>query len=158
MDAIGQIRNRFSFNDIDHERIKRNIEEYNFGIINSKKEYIKVNYKQINKKTRNFVMHVDKKDECLIKDKIYYGTFNVIYKGMNLNTKKDLLNPLKKQNNLLNLINKTYTVYSHYDKTNSGKNKYRDYEINLLELKKDLLKLKETNDKIYRHLNDKLFA
>ena len=161
VDAIGNIKNRFSFNNrksIDNERVKRNIKEYNFGMINSDNEIINTNYKSLNKEVRNFMQHIDEKDEALIRDNIYFGTFNVIYKGMNLNVKNDLLNPLKKQNNLLNLIDKTYVVYSENGKNKFGKAKYKELRINLIDLENELLKLKKVNDNIYSYLTDKIFC
>ena len=74
---------------------------------------------------------------------------------MNPSIKKDLLNPLKKQNNILNLIDKTYIVYSPEQK--DGKVKYIELKINLNDLNIDLLNLKKTNDTIFSYLNDSIF-
>ena len=158
IDAMGSIWNRFSFNNrsgIDDKRVNRNIKEYNFGKLDSNNQFINVNYKSFNKKIRNFVQHIDEKDEILMKNNLYFGTFNVIYKGMNPSIKKDLLNPLKKQNNILNLIDKTYIVYSPEQK--DGKVKYIELKINLNDLNIDLLNLKKTNDTIFSYLNDSIF-
>lgn len=153
--ALGHISKRFNYNSritIDNTRVDRNKYEYNYetnGICN----FPNVNNKQI----RNFIEHIDEKDEDLIKSGKYYGTFNVIYKGMNPEMKKDLLNNEKKQNNILNLINKTYNVYYIKEITSTGIIKTRESSIKLLELKNELEILKKINDKIWYYLNTKFF-
>lgn len=84
--AIGHIGKRFTYNmrdSIDDNRVDRNKFEYNYetnGVCN----YPNL----INKKIRDFMEHIDEKDEYLIKVRMYYGAFNVIYKGMNQQIKK----------------------------------------------------------------------
>lgn len=156
VEAVGKIYKRFHFNNrssIDNERVKRNISEYNYGILNDKNNFTEINYKNLNINVRNFVEHIDEKDEFLMKDNLFYGTFNVIFEEMDSKIKNDLLNEEKKQNNLLNLIDKTYRVYSQYDTNASGKRKYKFYQINLVELKNELLKMKAINDKIHSYLS-----
>lgn len=155
VNAIGHIVKRFTYNtrsSIDDKRIDRNKSEYNYEIEGN------CNYPNLNnKKIRNFIEHVDEKDEDLIKAGKYYGTFNVIYKGMNQLIKKDLLSDKKKQNNILNLIDKTYTIYYIKEITSTGKIKTNEYYINLLELKNEIETLRDINNQIWYFLNDNFF-
>ena len=65
----------------------------------------------------------------------------------------DLLNNKRKQNNLLNLISKEYKILTIDQKTNS----IREYKLNLVELKKELEELKNTNETIWRFLTERPF-
>lgn len=84
---------------------------------------------------------------------LYYGGFNVIYKGMNNKIKADLLNNKRKQNNLLNLISKEYKILTIDQKTNSIK----ECKLNLVELKEELDEIKKINETICRFLREKPF-
>lgn len=151
LNAIGHIRRRFFNNKINKERIERNKKEYNYVFIdsNGKKKY---KYPIIgNNEIRNFIEHIDEKDEELIKRKIYNGSFNVIYKGMNIRMKKELLDDKRKQNNLLNLITKEYKILT----IDSKNDQIKEHTINLIELKKELEEIKKINDKIWFYMTDK---
>ena len=143
--AVCHIRRRFCSKKINKDRIERNREEYNYCVNNSSGGAT-CNFPIIgNEKIRNFIEHVDERDEELIDREIYNGTFNVIYNGMNLKIKKDLLSNQKKQNNLLNMITKEYHVLNIDNKT---KEVY-ECKINLIDLKKELEELKKYNDDIW---------
>ena len=100
---------------------------------------------------RNFIEHIDEKDEKLMDIGMYYGSFNVIYKGMNQQTKINLLNDKNKQNNLLNLLTKEYKILTVQDKN------IKEYKLDLVGLKKELEKMKLINKKIWGYLTDELF-
>lgn len=155
MNAIGHIGKRFNYNvreSIDNKRIDRNKFEYNYELKGI------CNYPNLsNKKIRDFIEHIDEKDEELMKSGKYHGTFNVIYKGMNQEVKKHLLDNKKKQNNMLNLIDKTYTIYYIKETTPSGIIKSKELSIKLIELKKELEIIKNINNKIWDFLNDTSF-
>lgn len=154
LNSIGHIRRRFYNNNINSERIERNQKEYNYKSINNKGEII-CNYPIIgNNDIRNFIEHIDEKDEALMEMGLYNGCFNLIYKGMNIEIKKDLLSNEKKQNNLLNLITKEYIILTIDNKTGTVK----ECKLNLLELKKELEILKEINSKIWWYLNNRTFG
>jgi len=150
LNSIAHIRRRFFNNKVDVERIERNRKEYNYGVIDENNEMY-CNYPTIaNYEIRNFIEHIDEKDEALMKMGAYNGSFNVIYKGMNPQLKKELLNDKRKQNNLLNLLTKEYKILMIKED-----NIIQEYKINLLELKIELEKLKEINEKIWMFLTDK---
>ena len=151
--AVGHIRRRFYNENICQDRIERNRSEYNYCAISTDGSKI-CNYPVIgNDKVRNFVEHIDEKDEVLIDKGLYNGTFNVIYNGMNLKTKKELQNDERKQNNLLNLITKEYKVLNIDTKTKE----VHEYRINLMDLKKELENLKGHNDSIWGYMTEKFW-
>ena len=154
LNAIGHIRRRFFNNKANQERIERNKKEYNYIFINEQGKKI-YNYPIIGDNSiRNFIEHIDEKDEMLMKMGVYNGSFNVIYKGMNQQIKKDLLNSEKKQNNLLNLLSKEYKILT----INNNNNVVREYKLDLIELNNELKRLKKINDKIWSFLTDNLFC
>ena len=79
---------------------------------------------------------------------LYNGSFNVIYKGMNQKVKMELLSSEEKQNNLLTNEYKILTI-------NNKTNCIEEYKIDLIELKNELQKLKEINDKIWTYLTNR---
>lgn len=150
LNAIGHIRRRFFNNNTNAERIERNKKEYNYISINAKGKRI-CNYPIIsNNEVRNFIEHIDERDEDLIVEGIYNGSFNVIYKGMNQQVKKELLDTKMKQNNLLNLLTKEYMIIT-IDKNTKN---LKEHRLNLIELKKELEKLKSINDAIWMNLTE----
>ena len=143
--AIGHIRRRFFNNNANQERIERDKKEYNYILINDQGKEI-YNYPIIGDNSiRNFIEHIDEKDEKLMDIGMYYGSFNVIYKGMNL------LNDKNKQNNLLNLLTKEHKILTVQDK------KIKEYKLDLVGLKKELEKMKLINDKICSYLTYQIF-
>jgi len=151
LNAIGHIRRRFFNNNANQERIERNKKEYNYILINEQGKEI-YNYPIIGDNSiRNFIEHIDEKDEKLMDIGMYYGSFNVIYKGMNQQMKINLLNDKNKQNNLLNLLTKEYKILTVQDE------KVKEYKLNLIELKKELEKMKLINDKIWNYLTYHIF-
>lgn len=70
---------------------------------------------------------------------------------MDLNTKEELRSNEKKQNNLLDLINKEYRILTVKDE----KKKVEEYKLDLLELEKELKEMKAINDQIWEKLNTK---
>ena len=54
---------------------------------------------------------IDEKDEKLMDKGMYYGSFNVIYKGMNQQMKIELLNNKNKQNSNIQI---TVFIYSFH--------------------------------------------
>ena len=151
LNAIGHIRRRFFNNNANQERIERNKKEYNYILINEQGKEI-YNYPIIGDNSiRNFIEHIDEKDEKLMDIGMYYGSFNVIYKGMNQQTKINLLNDKNKQNNLLNLLTKEYKILTVQDKN------IKEYKLDLVGLKKELEKMKLINKKIWSYLTDELF-
>lgn len=149
LNAIGHIRRRF-YNNADSERIERNRKEYNYNSTD-KEGNLTLNYPIIGSNTiRNFIEHIDEKDEKLMKNKLYNGCFNVIYEGMNKEMKEELLNNEKKQNNLLNVLTKEYNILNIEKDTGDIK----EYKLNLVELKRELENLKKINAKIWDFLTD----
>lgn len=152
LNSIGHIRRRFFNSNAKKERIERNRKEYNY-LRADEQGNITCNYPVIGDNSiRNFVEHVDEKDEKLMSKGLYYGTFNVIYKGMNLQFKKELLDDQKKQNNLLNLLTKEYMILTVEDDI------IKEYKLDLIELNKELKELKKINDEIWSFLTDPIFT
>ena len=151
LNSIGYIRRRFFNNNINLKRIERNKKEYDYNSIDGNGNLI-YNYPTIgNNEIRNFIEHIDEKDEKLMKYGLYNGSFNVIYKGMNQKVKTELLSSEKKQNNVLNLLTNEYKILTINNKTNC----IEEYKIDLIELKNELQKLKEINDKIWTYLTNR---
>lgn len=154
LNSTGHIRRRFFNNNANSDRIERNKKEYDYSSIDNNGNLI-CNYPIIgNNEIRNFIEHIDEKDEMLMKMGLYNGSFNVIYKGMNQQIKKDLLNSEKKQNNLLNLLSKEYKILTVDNKSNVVK----ECKLDLIELKEELEKLKKINNTIWSFLTDNLFG
>lgn len=150
LNAIGHIRRRFFNNNVNSERIERNKKEYDYISIDVTGKRV-CNYPIIsNNEIRNFIEHIDERDEVLIEEGIYNGTFNVIYKGMNQQIKRELLDTKMKQNNLLNLLTKEYKIIT-IDKDTK---KLKECTLNFIGLKKELEKLKIINDAIWIHLTE----
>ena len=84
----------------------------------------------------------------------YNGSFNVIYKGMNQKLKRDLLSNERMQNNLLNILSNEYRILT----VDNRGNVVKECKLDLIELKKELEKLKEINDTIWSFLTDNLFG
>lgn len=119
----------------------------------SRKEYgfDKEEYKVLqNNKIRNFIQHINEKDEILINDNLYHGTFNLIYQHMNQKTRNELLNIKKPQNNFLNLCDKTYTIYYVDNKT--GKKEI--IIVDLKELYKDIESINIISNKIWNYITN----
>ena len=154
LSAITHINRRFNNNKANDETIKRNRKEYDYIDNNTNK----CNYQSLGSRTiRNFIEHIDENDEKLINLGIYNGTFNVIYNGMNLKVKKDLLSDKNKQNNLLNLIKKEYKIMRIKEGGETLLENIKEYTINLLKVKEDILKMKNINDKIFCYLANNRF-
>lgn len=144
-ESVGMIINRFKPQKKRGNILiqsQNNCIEYEF---NSK------NYPLLNDKSfRNFIEHIDERDEILIENEVFYGTFNLIYTKMDKKMKSDLLNEEKQQNNLLNLENMTYTILDveKYNESNIVKK-----VININELKKELIKINNISKTIWNYLN-----
>lgn len=142
-EAVGMIINRFK----PHRKqgniflqSKNNCEEYGYN---------QANYPLLNDKSfRNFIEHIDERAEFLIDSGKFFGTFNVIFEGMDINIEKELLNDNKKQNNLLNLKNKTYTILD----VEKNQNVYNVVEknIDLIKLKDEIKRINEISNMIYK--------
>ena len=157
LNAIVHIRRRFDDtrynikkNEKLYRHINRNKEMYRYINEGKKEEW---NYPTIHNSStiRNFVEHINEKNAKLIEADTYYGCFNVVYEGMDLNTKEELRSNEKKQNNLLYLINKEYRILTVKDE----KKKVEEYKLDLLELEKELKEMKAINDQIWEKLNTK---
>ena len=110
LNSVGHIRRRFFNNNVTLDKIERNRKEYDYNSID---EYgvMTCKYPIINgNEIRNFVEHIDEKDEILMNMGLYNGCFNVIYEGMDEQLKKALLSNERRQNNLLNLLTKEYSI------------------------------------------------
>ena len=110
LNSVGHIRRRFFNNNVTLAKIERNRKEYDYNSID---EYgvMTCKYSIINgNEIRNFVEHIDEKDEILMNMGLYNGCFNVIYEGMDEQLKKALLSNERRQNNLLNLLTKEYSI------------------------------------------------
>ncbi len=110
LNSVGHIRRRFFNNNVTLAKIERNRKEYDYnsideyGVMTCKYPIITGN------EIRNFVEHIDEKDEILMNMGLYNGCFNVIYEGMDEQLKKALLSNERRQNNLLNLLTKEYSI------------------------------------------------
>ena len=147
-EATGLIINRFRTSGKDSNRekqIKNNIIEYEF----SDKEYPLLS----NKNFRNFLEHIDEKDEVLIDKGIFFGTFNVIFPKMDDSVKNDLLNPNKKQNNILDLEKMTYSIL--FSPKNSDT--IIPLDISIIDLKREISELGERSQTIWNYITDTLF-
>lgn len=145
--SVGMIINRFKPHKKTgniFEQAKNNCIEYEFN---------KENYPLLsNKSFRNFIEHIDERDEVLIDKGMFFGTFNVIYKGMDNEIREGLLNPKQQQNNLLNLEEMTYSILD-IERT-TGENIERK-DINIIELKKELEKINDISKKIWWYLTER---
>lgn len=91
LNSVGHIRRRFFNNNVTLAKIERNRKEYDYNSID---EYgvMTCKYPIINgNEIRNFVEHINEKDEILMNMGLYNGCFNVIYEGMDEQLKKALL-------------------------------------------------------------------
>lgn len=144
-EAVGMIINRFKPQKKNGNILiqsQNNCIEYEF---NSK------NYPLLNdKRFRNFIEHIDERDEVLIENKVYYGTFNLIYSKMDIKIKNELLNTKKQQNNLLNLEDMTYTILD-VEKYNGSNIVKKVININIL--KDELIKINNISKAIWNYLN-----
>ena len=61
-----------------------------------------------NKAIRNYCEHIDEREDGLIKNYTYFGTFNVVFQEMDGELKSELLNG--KHSNLLNLETLQYSI------------------------------------------------
>lgn len=145
-EAIGMIINRFNPQKKKGNIVlqaENNCIEYDF----SKEKYPLLN----DKKFRNFIEHIDEKDETLSDNKLFFGMFNLIYPDMDTKLKKELLDAKKQQNNLLNLENMTYTILNSYN------NKIKKKTIDLNELKKELIEINRISEDIWYYLTEGFF-
>ena len=106
-EAVGLIYNRFvcTKSSVPADVLKlqqMNCQQYEFDVNNYPLLH--------NKSFRNFIEHIDERDERLAESGNYFGTFNMIFEGMDTDTRQDLLKSNKPQNNLLNLEDMTYTI------------------------------------------------
>ena len=100
------------------------------------------------KSFRNFIEHIDERDERLVDSNNYFGTFNMIFSGMDMNTRKDLLKTDKPQNNLLNLEDMSYTIFE----SNGGAVSQKT--ISILQLETELRDINEISNKLWSFLTD----
>lgn len=143
--AVGMIINRFN-----PQKKKGNI------LLQSENNCIEYDFNTENypllsdKSFRNFIEHIDERDEILIEKKAYYGTFNLIYPHMDNKLKEELLNENKQQNNLLNLENMTYTILD------IEKNDTKDIVkkvIDISRLKEEILKINNISKTIWGYIS-----
>lgn len=142
-EAVGMIINRFKPQKKNGNIIlqaENNCIEYNF----SEEKYPLLN----DKKFRNFIEHIDEKDETLIDNELYFGMFNLVYPNMDAKVKKELLDTEKQQNNLLNLEDMTYTILNSYN------SEIKKKTINLNELKKELIEINKISENIWGYLTN----
>lgn len=145
-ESVGMIINRFK----PHKK-RGNI------LIQSQKNCIEYDFNNNNypllsdKSFRNFIEHIDERNEALIENKVYYGTFNLIYSKMDKKTKNDLLSTERQQNNLLNLEDMTYTILD-VEKHNNGYHIVKKV-ININMLKDELKKINSISKAIWDYLN-----
>lgn len=144
--SVGMIINRFKPHKKSgnlFEQSKSNRIEYDFN---------KNNYPLLNDKSfRNFIEHIDERDEKLIDNKMYNGTFNLIYPNMDIKIKKGLLNVERPQNNLLNLEDMTYTIL---DSNNTANSSIEKKIININELKTELIQINTISTSIWDYLHE----
>ena len=143
-DAVGLINDRFiekkHCSDELKESIKINRKNYSF----SEEKYKLLSDKDF----RNFIEHINERSNKLIKNRKYYGTFNFVHSKMGKETIANILDDKKKQNNVLNLIDKTYRIV--YVEKNT--NKIETKEISIDELKKELISIYKISEKIWDYL------
>ena len=144
-DAVGLINDRFVFKNRNYseeleKNINRNIIEYDFT---------SDNYPLLSDKGfRNFIEHINERSELLIKNKKYYGTFNFVHESMKKELCEELLSEDKPQNNILNLINKTYNIIDENEGVLIKKS------ISLEELKKELIIINKHSNNIWNYINN----
>ena len=144
--SVGMIINRFK----PHKRSGNLFEQAKSNRIEY--DYNKNNYPLLNNKSfRNFIEHIDERDEKLIDNNMYNGTFNLIYPNMDIKTKKELLNSVKPHNNLLNLEDMTYTIL---DSDNKDVPNIEKKIININELKEELIKINKISTTIWDYLHE----
>ena len=150
--AVGMIINRFKVgNKIGNRacQVQNNCQQYNFN----ETEYPLLSDKSF----RNFIEHIDERDEFLIDNNIYYGTFNLIYPQMDSKIKEGLLDLNKEQNNLLNIENMTYTILD-YNRLKDKKTQINRKTIDLKKLELEIKKMNKISSSIWEYLIDSMFS
>ena len=141
-EAVGQINDRFvekkECSETMKKRLKRNREDYSF----SEESYPLL----FDKGFRNYIEHISSKNEKLINNNRFYGTFNFIHYEMKTKTIKELTDKNKPQNNLLNLIDRTYNIATMKESEIVFKS------ISLDGLKKELEKIYRISSKIWKNI------
>lgn len=146
--CLGQIHSRFA-----------TTEKGNHDIVAAKKNLIKLNRTNYdfsednfpilsNKMPRNIIEHVDERNLLTIKESNGVGGFNVIFEDSDQELISDLLDNRQFYPYILDLRNKS--VYFYNIQSNADNNK--EFQINLLKLKEELLKLKKNIKKIDNYL------
>ena len=145
-ESVGLIINRFK----PQRTAKTNLRNQ-ASILEKEFDFSITNYPLLNdKEFRNFIEHMDEKMSALIDVGNYYGTFNLIYSGMDEEIRKNLLDDKKKQNNILNLESMEYRII-FYDQSNV----YTEKNIKILELEKEIKTISELSKKIWSLINTK---
>ena len=146
-DAVGLLNDRFiekKYYSIEMKyNVDKNKKEYNFN---------NDNYPLLNDKSfRNFIEHIHQRNDELIKNNIYYGTFNFVHPNMEKELMDNLLDSQKPQNNYLNLIDESYNIIDIQSKKPVQK------KISLRELEKELMLINKYSNNIWDYMNDTTF-
>ncbi len=145
--AVGLIYNRFvRTNDAPADVLKLqqlNCQQYEFN---------EINYPLLhNKAFRNFIEHIDERDERLAERNSFFGTFNMIFDGMDTSIRQGLLRNDKPQNNLLNLEEMSYTILE------SKNDNLIQNTISIIELENELNRILATSARIWDYLTNGRF-
>ena len=145
--AVGLINDRFIIKKEMSKELKDNItrnrKEYDFNS--------ETYYWLSDKSFRNFIEHINSRCDKLIKNGKYHGAFNFIHPNIKQKVQEALASNEKMQNNLLNLINKTYVILDTTDGSITRK------VIPLDKLKQELESINERSNVIWEFLNDKIW-
>lgn len=145
-EATGLVSSRFIRKNNVNANVKQMI-EYN----RQQYEFDESNYPLLNNRFfRNFIEHIDEKDEKLVEKEGFFGTFNLIFPGMDEETRKELLRKDKPQNNLLNIEDMTYTILRVQN------NALMPNRICLNQLENELRQINIIAESIWSHLSSPL--
>lgn len=147
-EAIGLIYNRFVCT-------RRNIPEDVLKLQLMNRQQYKFDSNRFpllhDKSFRNFIEHIDERDERLADSNNYFGTFNMIFSGMNMDTRRDLLKIDKPQNNLLNLEEMSYTILESNGDTVEQKT------ISILQLETEIKEINKTSNILWNYLTESIW-
>lgn len=144
LEASGAVRRRFCTDgDLSNERLQQylnNCKEYEYD--DSAFPVLCRIYT-----VRNSVEHIDERDDRLIENDSFYGTFNAIHSCMEQEMVDGLTDSSKPQNNLLDIDSMTFTTFVR----KGGKHLARE-SISLTKLEQELTRIHERAELIWSYI------
>lgn len=144
LDASGMLRRWFN----DSDRRLSDERKQQTQINRTEYEYDENAYPALSSihKVRNFAEHINEKDDQLIGDSLYNGTFNVIYEDMDPTIRAGLNDSSKPQNNVLDLESMVYIALIRENGNAVEK------RVNLRSLEDEIRRIHERAELIWTHL------